>query len=155
MKVNEVVGRFYNINYIMGTYGLYNNSDCGHRGFVCVPRGDDARLVFDIYDEDGDEYDLTGSTEIVFVVAYGRDFGGHVMHSGFPVYIVKRLTTGGVTILPTLYQFEVNLSSAETGDLPVAHLYYEARVTNSNGQSRTVSLGNFHSTPTMIKDIPA
>lgn len=139
----------------MGIYELDGNEGCVPRGFICAPRGDDAKIVFDVYDEDGDEYDLTGATQIAFVVAAGRDFGGYVMHSGFPVHIVKRLTTGGVTILPSLYQFEVNLSSAETGALPVAHLYYEARVTNSSGKSRTVSLGNFHSTPTMIKDIPA
>lgn len=153
--MTDVTGYFYNNTYAMGVYELDNSRDCGHRGFICVPRGDDARIVFDVFDEDEDEYDLMGSQEIVFVVAHGRDFGGVTMHSGFPVYIVKRLSSAGISILPSMYQFAVNLTSAETKELPAAHLYYEARVTNATGRSRTVSMGNFHSTPTMIKDIPA
>lgn len=120
------------------------DSGCVEPGALCVPRGDDAYIIFSVYDTDGDEFDISGATEIIFAVA---DF-----HGG-EVRFVKRLTDGDIQISTNMYQFMVTVTGSDTASLVRAHNYYEARITTSAGLRKTVSAGLFMSTDTIIKDI--
>lgn len=130
----------------------YRGVSCIHRGAICAPRGDDTRIVFSVFDEDSDEFDVTGASEIVFIVADGSVVGGNV-YPGGSVLIEKRLTTGGVIISGTGYQFIVDVTNSETAPLPKTKLYYEVQITTSAGLKKTVSAGIFRADDTMIKDI--
>ncbi len=117
---------------------------CIKLGSLCVPRGDDALVVFSIYDTDGDEFDLTGASEIVFAVS--DDKQGQVR-------IVKRLTEGDIQISTNGYQLSFTLTD-EDSVLPVNRTnYYEVQVTTSGGLKRTVSAGVYRAEKTIIKDI--
>lgn len=124
---------------------ICNSGDqCIKPGFICAPQGDDVLVVFSIYDTDGDEFDLTGASEIVFAVSdYRRG----------TVRIVKRLSDGEVQISTNGYQFAVTLTDDDT--IAPVHVknYYEVQVTNSAGLKRTVSAGRYSADHTMIKDI--
>lgn len=126
--------------------GMNCNCDdvCVSSGYICAPRGDYTRIIFSVYDTDGDEFPVTGAQEIVFIVA--DSFGGTVR-------ITKRLTTGGITISTNGYQFVVTVLAAEAATLVRNDNYYEAQVTNSAGLKKTVSAGKFKSQDTMIKDL--
>lgn len=130
----------------------FRGISCIHRGSICAPRGDDVRVVFSVFDQDDDEFDLSGASEIVFIVADGEIVGGNV-YPGGSVLIEKRLTDGEVIIAGTDYQFIVDVPNAETAVLPRTRLYYEVQVTTSAGLKKTVSAGIFRAENTMIKDI--
>lgn len=120
-------------------------SGCIAPGFICAPQGDDLRVLFSVFDNDGDEYDLTGATEIVMAVADDRNG---------PVRFVKRLSTGDITLSGSGYQFVVYLTDEDTV-IPVRQKnYYEVRVTNSVGENKTVSAGLYRADRTIIKDLP-
>lgn len=123
----------------------WNYGECAPRGSFCIPRGDSAYLVFSVYDTDGDEFDISGASEIVFAIA-DDDTGGQVR-------VVKRLTDTEIQISTNMYQFMVTLDSVDTESLAKVHNYYEARITTSSGLQKTVSSGLFKSTDTVIKDI--
>ena len=129
-----------------------NTCGCIKTGYICAPRGDDTRVVVSVYDTDGDEFDLAGTSEIVFIVADGELIGGN-MNPGGSVLIEKRLTTSGIQLAGTGYQFIVTLTDTETATLPRVNLYFEARVTTSAGLNKTVLAGIFKAENTMIKDI--
>ena len=126
---------------------------CISRGQICVPRGDDTSIIFDVYDSDGDEFVITGATEIVFIVAVGVIIGGTVTAGG-SVLIEKRLSDGDIEIAGTGYQFVVGIDAADTADFTTSTNYYEAQITTSGGLKKTVASGVFVSENTMIKDIP-
>lgn len=136
-----------------GKCGCNGPCGCVPRGSICVPRGDDARIIFSVYDTDGMEFDISGATEIIFVVAEGK-YIGSTIYPGLPVYIEKRLTDGDITIAGNQYEFIVDVTNAETAALPRNNLYYEAQVTTSEGLKRTVSAGIFYAQDTLIKDVP-
>lgn len=125
---------------------------CISRGHICAPKGDDTRIVFSVYDTDCNEFDLSGASEIVFIVADGAMIGGNIQAGG-AVLIEKRMTLGDILISTNLYQYSLTITSAESADLPRSRLYYETQVTTSSGEKRTVSAGLFEATSTMIKDI--
>lgn len=129
------------------------NCGCIERGYICVPRGDDSRIIFSVRDTDGDEFDVAGADEIVFIVADGEIIGGNT-YPGGTVLIEKRLSDGEILIAGTGWQYVVDLSDTETAALPRTNLYYETQVTNSAGLKKTVSAGIFKAENTMIKDIP-
>ena len=116
---------------------------CIKPGSICAPQGDDVMVIFSIYDTDGDEFDLTGATEIVFLVADER---------GGTVRFTKSLSDGDISISTNGYQFSVVVTDDDTV-LPVLRRnYYEVQVTNSAGLKKTVSSGSYIATRTMIKD---
>lgn len=122
-----------------------DTSACIVPGYICAPAGDNVRVLISVYDSDGDEYDITGATEIVFAVADSRT--GQTR-------IVKTLSEGDITIAGTGYQFVIFLTDEDTV-LPVLRQnYYEIRVTNSLGEHKTVSAGSYVATRTIIKDLP-
>lgn len=125
---------------------------CIHRGFICAPRGDDSRLIVSVVDSDGDEFDIIGASEIVFIVADGMIVGGNT-YPGGTVLIEKRLSDGEITIAGTGWQYVVDLSDTETAALPRNNLYYETQVTTSAGLKKTVSAGIFRAENTMIRSI--
>lgn len=118
---------------------------CISGGFICAPKGDDVMIIFSVYDTDGDEFDIRGATEIVFIVAD---------HKGSEVRIVKKLSLGQVQISTNGFQFSVTLSDDDTSDLVVVKNYYEAQLTTSAGLKKTVSAGILRADNTMIKDLP-
>lgn len=118
--------------------------ECVSRGYICAPQGDDVAVLFSVLDQDGDEFDISGATEIVFAVADER---------GGLVRFVKTLTDGDIVASTNGYQFRVYLTGDDT-NLPVKKVnYYEARVTNSAGEHKTVSAGAYIATRTIIKDL--
>lgn len=129
-----------------------NGVSCIHRGSICAPRGDDTRIIFSVFDNDGDEFDIMGASEIVFIVADGEVVGGNV-YPGGAVLIEKRLTTGGVSLAGSGYEFVVDVDAADTAALNQTRLYYEAQVTTSAGLKKTVSAGIFRAENTMIRNI--
>lgn len=121
-----------------------HETGCAPRGAFCIYSGDDAYLIFSVYDSDGDEFDISGASEIVFAVAD---------KNGGEVRIVKRLTSGEIVISSNMYQFMVSVDSVDTESLSVVNNYYEARITSSSGLNHTVSSGLFKCDKTIIKDI--
>lgn len=117
---------------------------CIRPGVICAPRGDDVFVIFSVYDTDDDEFDLTGATEIILLVADSK---------GGTVRFTKSLTGGEIQIGGTLYQFMVTITDDDTGSLVNTNNYYEVQVTTSAGLKKTVSAGLFKSDDTMIKDI--
>jgi len=130
-----------------------NCGGCISRGLICIPRGNDTSIIFDVHDDDGDEFDISGATEIIFIVAGGEVTSGN-MGPGGAVLIDKRLSDGEITIAGTGYQFSVAILAADTDGFDKQDNYYEAEVTTSTGLKKTVSSGLFISENTMIKDIP-
>lgn len=117
---------------------------CIQPGYICAPSGDDLRVVVSVYDQDGDEYDLSGATEIVFAV-YDQ--------KGGQFRFAKRLSDGEVVLAGTMFQAVIYLTDDDT-ILPVrVKNYYEVRVTNSAGEHKTVSAGLYRAERTMNKDL--
>ena len=129
-----------------------NCGSCVSRGFICVPRGDDMSILFSVRDDDDDEFDISGASEITFIVAAGVWIGGSITPGG-AVLLEKRLTDGEITIAGTGFQFVVDIDGADTADFTQTNNYYEVRVETSGGNAKTVSAGLFKSENTMIKDI--
>lgn len=126
--------------------------DCGTAGSICIPRGDDMSILFSVYDNDGDQFDISGAAEIIFIVATGVVIGGNIGPGG-TVLITKKLSTGGITIAGTLYQFVVDIVSADTDGFTQTNNYYEVNIETASGVNKTVSSGLFKSQNTMIKDL--
>lgn len=118
--------------------------DCVARGYICAPQGDDVSVLFSVLDQDGDEFDISGAAEIVFAVADER---------GGTVRFVKTMTDGDVVLSTNGYQFRIYLTNEDT-IVPVKKVnYYEVRITNDEGEHKTVSAGAYIATRTIIKDI--
>lgn len=120
---------------------------CHESGLICIPRGDDCTVVFTVRENDcdGDFFDISGASEIVFIVA--DTFDGTVR-------ITKRLSTGGISIAGNGYQFWTAITDTETATLVRTNNYFEAQVTTSLGLKKTVARGVFKAQDTMIKDLP-
>lgn len=125
---------------------------CVTRGEICVARGDDTTVIFSVYDSEDAPYDISGATEIVFIVAEGIVVGGNIGPGG-AVLIEKRLSLGEIVIAGTLFQFTVAIDAADTTGFAISRNYYEVQVTTSSGLKKTVANGVFTSQNTMIKDI--
>lgn len=130
-----------------------NCGGCVSRSTICVARGDDTSLIFSVYDDDGDEFDISGAIEIVFIVASGVTIGGNIGPGG-AVLIEKRLSDGDIIIAGSGFQFAIAIAGADTEDFTNTNSYYELRLTTSTGLNKTISAGLFISQNTMIKDIP-
>jgi hypothetical protein len=111
---------------------------------INVPVDNDAYLVFGFQDENGALEDLTGATEIEFVVF--ESYGGAVEFS-------KTLSNGDIVIAGNDYQFAFWINAADTSGLTNRLCYHECQVTNSAGRKRTVSAGVFRAEYTYIGDI--
>jgi hypothetical protein len=110
-----------------------------------VPQDNDAVLVFDYQDQDGTLLDLTGVLEIEFVIFTA--IGG-------TAEVTKTYTGGDIVIFGNDYQFSVPITSTDTQSLTNRVSYHECRITNSDGDKRTVSAGAFRCERTYIWSIP-
>lgn len=120
------------------------NCGCGcvYRANLCIGLNNDKRFIFSMYDQDGDEFDVSAATEIVFSVSDGIEVGGNVLAGGV-VRFEKRLTTSGVSITGTGYQVVVDVTPADTATLVHNRNYYDLTVTTSSGMNYTVVAGVF------------
>lgn len=148
--VVAVCGRYTDRWEVDGYWPRDDGMNCGcdetciKPGSICAPQGDDVLVLFSIFDTDGDEFDLTGATEIVMAVADER---------GGVVRFIKRMSAGDITISTNGYQFTVIITDGDTV-LPILRKnYYEVQVTNSAGLKKTVSAGSYIATKTIIKDL--
>ena len=108
---------------------------------IAVPQDNDAMLEFTYQDQNGNLLDLTGVQAIDFVVF--TDTNG-------TVEIEKTLLSGDITVYGNDYQFSVPISYLDTQGIDNRLSYYECRVTNSEGERRTVSAGIFRCEKTYI-----
>ncbi len=131
----------------------YSFGGCVSRSSICVARGDDTSLVVSVYDDAGYEFDISGAIEIEFIVATGVTISGNIGPGG-TVLIKKLLSSGGVVIAGSRFQFTIAIAGADTRNFTSTNNYYELRVTTSTGLNKTISAGLFKSQNTMIKDIP-
>lgn len=120
---------------------------CPPRGFICVPKGDDCVVVMTVKENDcdGEYFDISGASEIVFVVA--DELGGTVR-------ITKKMSLAEVSISTNLYQFYFTVTASNTAALVRQSNYFECQVTSAAGLKKTVLTGIFKATDTMIKDLP-
>lgn len=118
---------------------------CISTGVICAPRGDDVRVLVSVRDTDGDEFDVFGASEIVFVAA--DELNGEIR-------FVKRLSAGDISVSTNGWQFVVNITDEDTASLVKIKNYYEIQVTTSDGLKKTVSAGLLRSNDTLIKDLP-
>lgn len=125
---------------------------CISRGFICSPRGDDIKVLVSVMSSEGQEYDITGASEIVLVVATGEWVGGNI-YPGGTVDFEKKMSDGDIQIAGTGYQFLVSISGSDTADMDTTQRYYEIRITSSAGENSTISSGVFFAENTMIKDL--
>jgi len=108
---------------------------------IAVPQDNDATLEFTYQDQDGNLLDLTGVSEIDFVVFTSIDGTAE---------IEKTYTGGDIVIYGNDYQFSVPITDLDTQGLTNRLSYHECRVTNSDGEKRTVSAGIFRCEKTYI-----
>jgi hypothetical protein len=111
---------------------------------ICVPSGDAAVIWFEVKDEDGSLFDISGALDIVFLVA---------TENQGTVLLTKKMSLGGVTIDGTGSAFYISVTRADTELLTSRKNYYEATVIASSGSPVTVSAGIFSAPPTMNKDL--
>jgi len=109
-------------------------------------RGDDSIVVITVRENDcaGDYFDISGASEIGFIVA--DEFGGTVR-------ITKKLSTGGIAISTNLYQFYFTVTAAESAALVRNKNYFECQVTSATGVKKTVVVGILEANDTMIKGL--
>ena len=125
---------------------------CVGRGLICVPRGNAKILVVSVMDTDGDEFDISTSSEITFMVSDGVELSGN-MGPGGPVRFTKLLSAGQIIISTNMYQFRVVINNADTLLLSKERNYYEIQVTAANGRRYTVGAGLFLSQATQIPGV--
>ncbi|QDP55386.1 MAG: hypothetical protein Tp176DCM1853251_70 [Prokaryotic dsDNA virus sp.] len=129
--------RAFRINWSRCMRGLYRHIDTG------IPQHNDGRFVFTVYDENGDEEDITSVTEIEWIVARSR--------AGTPL-LTKTLTGGGVQLTGTA-SFYFDFADTDSGTLGVTgRLYHECRLTLSTGEHRTAFAGAFEHRNMVIGD---
>jgi hypothetical protein len=120
-----------------------NNYTCKPSASLCVPSGDDRRFIVTVRDQFGDLVDISGATEIHFVVAASI---------GMVPLVEKKLSDGDVLISTNMHQFWFSITSAESLTLPNIG-YYEIQLTNSDGEKGTILSGPFRAPRTMIQEI--
>lgn len=107
----------------------------------CVPRGDYRLFVVDVTDENGNLIDITGFSEIEYIIADER---------GGSVELSKSLTGGSINIAGTGYQFTMAITEADSAALSKNLLYHELRLTDGGGEAQTLLAGLFRSPDTML-----
>lgn len=116
--------------------------DCVVRGGMCIPRGDRRELIFNLYDEDGDEYDTALITDARFIVSEGQLFGGNIMAGG-EIYF-ERTLSNGIYKRPNGFSLGITLMGSLTSLVTKYRNYYQLQV--SIGTSRyTVAAGLYQS----------
>lgn len=120
---------------------------CVSRETLCIGGHNSKDFLFSVLDVDGDEFDISGASEIEFVVSDGVWISGNVSAGGVR-RIVKKLSDGGVVIAGTGYQFIVEVNPADVDLLEYENNYWDVTVTTSSGKVYTVKAGLFRVTQT-------
>lgn len=107
----------------------------------CVPRGDYRLFIVDVKDESGDVIDITGFSEIEYIIADKQ---------GGTIELTKSLSGGGISITGTGYQFAITITEADSKALSQNLMYHELRMTDSGGEGQTLISGLFRSPFTML-----
>lgn len=137
-------------NWVVNSMCDDNNGCCGEcidRELICVGLGNSKRFLFSIFDQDGDEFDITAASEIVFSVSDGVMVGGNITAGGTE-RLTKKLSLSEITIAGTGYQFMLDISPSDTDPLVNRDYYWDATVTTGAGNVYTVKAGVFRITKT-------
>ena len=129
-----------------------NNGCCGEcvsRQLLCIADGNSKRFIFSVFDEKGDEFDISDIEDIVFSVSDGVMMAGG-MYAGGTIRFEKKLSTTGITLAGTGYQFIVDISPADLEGLVNRDNYFEATLTTSSGNVYTVKAGILRITKTNV-----
>lgn len=121
--------------------------ECIDRELLCIGSGNDKTFLFSVFDQDGDEFDISAASEIVFSVSDGVIVGGNITAGG-TVRFTKKMSLSEITIAGTGYQFLLDISPSDTDPLVNRDYYWDATVTTSAGKSYTVKSGVFRITKT-------
>lgn len=108
---------------------------------VC-PQHNDRTFLVTIRDQDGDLLDVSGATEITFIVS----------RNVRSAPIITKTRTGGTVGLTTNSQLQIDISDVESGGLQPGNNYYEIEVINSAGSKYTALAGKFVVEDTRISD---
>lgn len=103
---------------------------------------DDQLFRFNVKDQDGVPVDISGATEITFIVAAAVDGA---------IFITKTLT-GSTISIGSDTMFTLSVTDTESGGLTPGNHYWEAQITNSSGEKSTVGAGTFTVQDTKIGD---
>lgn len=122
--------------------------ECVKRTSICVPSGDYRRIVVSVYDTDGNAFDISSASNIVFLVSQGSTFNGSVFPGGLDVF--EKNLGNGITLAGTGYQYVVDIEPADTIDLIHRVHYFETAVVTTEGKV-TVLCGRFLVAPTQIE----
>ena len=118
---------------------------CVARATICIPSGDDQRIIIPVIDQDGNYVDIDGAIEIVFLVA--DELGGTVRFT-------KTLTNNDIMISTNLYEMYFTISTDDSQSVVRHKSYFELRLQTSLAEYKTILTGIFKVPETMIKDIP-
>ena len=109
---------------------------------LTMSQWDDKRFFFNAVDSDNVPLDLSGFSEITFIISQSVTTA---------ILLSKTLT--GATISTTAGGiFYLDISSAESGALPTGVLYCEAKLVATSGDQQTVAVGHFRNLDTLIGD---
>lgn len=106
---------------------------CGviHEINLSIAAGDDKSFLFTAYDEDGELLDISGASQITFIIA---------RRSG--AVLLEKVIGAGV-LINNANQFTVEITDFDSADLPVGVLYCEAHLVNATGKKYTIGAGPF------------
>lgn len=142
--MSDLVAAFVDVQYLNAIFPNVADMNIDvdeypYRGTIIVPKGDTARLRFDVYDQDGNPFDVSTAIEIQFVVAIDQ-------YS--PPIISRSLTTSGIEVDGN--EITVTLFSSQSRVPTFVSNYYELAVQISTTRRRTVAAGVYRAPPTIL-----
>lgn len=117
---------------------------CVNTPDLCSPQHDTRQVVIDFVDSSGVPFDVSSAPEITFTIS----------RTVKSAALITKKKSDGSLVLTNNTQGRIDLSSVETGGLPLSRNYYECRVATSGGEFVTVLSGNFYIQDTLIGDAP-
>ena len=115
---------------------------CIQKISLCIGQANDKGFLFTAYDQDGALLDVSAANEITFIVS----------DQVTSAILLTKTLSGGTVTLNNAHQFSIDITSAESGALPVGALYCEVGLVNSGGDKYTLGAGPFKVQDTRIWD---
>lgn len=112
---------------------------CPSNVVFCVPRGDYRRIIANVVDLDGDALDISGFSNIEYVIANDVDSAP----------IVSKSLGAGIVIGGDNASFVITLTEADSASLQQDYSYQECRLTNGT-EGQTMFAGFFRSPNTIL-----
>lgn len=118
-----------------------DTSSCGGiaNKVFCVPRGDYRRIIVNVTDEDGGALDISGFSNIEYVIAPSVD----------DVPTITKSLGSGIVLGGDQSSFVITLTEADTATITSDYVYHECRLTNGS-EGQTVFAGFFRSPDTIL-----